>query len=125
MSLIGQLIGVLVGAMEYLQYLDPLLHHVPERRRLPPIPSPRLARYRTPSCSSMIDICPSILIFCIMMFFYWLFQMQRWRPNATNYESEVLEHEGFSTWWAERILSPKDFQNINFPSVTLIGIHFI
>lgn len=47
--------------------------------------------------------------------------MQMWRPNAPNYVDEVIQHEGFSEWWAERVLSAQSYKNINFPSSTLIG----
>lgn len=45
--------------------------------------------------------------------------MQHWRPNAPPYIDEVLQHEGYSAWWAQRTLL--DYTTITFPSIFLMG----
>jgi putative CocE/NonD family hydrolase len=45
--------------------------------------------------------------------------MQSFRPNATSYLKEVLQHEPYDSFWQERTLS--DYQYVNFPAVHVAG----
>lgn len=49
----------------------------------------------------------------------WLDIVHRWRPNAPDYETNVIDHEGYSSYWSEVTLS--NASNVNFPAIHWAG----